>query len=408
MLWFVYRIFTAIAAPFWLAFLSIRQGGRLRERIGLVPRRFDGPVWIQAVSVGEAKLASRLGAILRPRGIPIFLTSTTSTGLGLLEREELGPRAFPADLPFAAAIALGRVKPACIVLVETELWPGFLRQAARRGIPVVIVNARISDRSLKRTLAFKGLFGHGLENVHVAAQSEEQAGRFERLGVSQRQITVAGNMKYDLEPPATFLKQQLALKRLIPEPAGRIWVAGSVREGEERLVAEAHYRLMKEVPSARLIVAPRHLGRAAVAMEEAKRLGLNCVRRTNEPEGAWSVMILDTIGELWAAYSLGEAAFVGGSLVALGGQNPVEPAFLGKPVLFGPSMENFREPAEMLLAVRAALRVEGPEALAFGLKQILLDEGRREEMGRAAASAVASSRGATERTAEAVLARLKR
>ncbi len=407
MLWFVYRLLTALLAPLWLAFLWLRQGGRLRERLGFLRRCSGGPVWIQAVSAGEARLALKLGAMLEKRGSAVFFTATTAAGLELLRKEGRAPCAFPADLPFAARRAFRRVRPCALVLVETELWPGFIREAAMRDVPVVIANARISDRSLQRTLALRGVFGGNLKDVFVAAQSEEQAERFRSLGVSSGRVTVAGNMKYDLEPPAAFLSQVEALKARLGEPGSPLWVAGSVREGEEALVLKAHALLLGDVAGAKLILAPRHLGRVRVSIEEASRLGLRAARRTDKPGSAWDVIVLDTMGELWAAYSLGHVAFAGGSLVPCGGQNPLEPAFLGKPVLFGPSMENFKEPAALLLAAGGASQVDSPEKLAAELSRLLADSKAREAMGLAARGVIAARRGATVETAGLILAAVR-
>ncbi len=402
MLWFVYRFLTVLASPFWLAFLALRQGGRFGDRLGFLSARTDRPVWIQAVSAGEVRLAIKLSALLEKRGLPVVVTATTGAGLALLEKEGRVSRAFPADVPLAPRRAFRRLRPRAFVLVETELWPGFIREAARQGVPAVIANGRISDRSLERTLAFRDLFGSSLPNVRVAAQSEEQAERFKSLGVVQDHVAVTGNMKYDLEPPPRFLEQVQAIRTLLPAAAAPFWVAGSVREGEEAKVLEAHRILRRKMAGARLIFAPRHLGRVQVSIEEADKLSLKAARRTKEPGTRWDVLILDTIGELWAAYSLAQAAFVGGSLVPCGGQNPIEPAFLEKPVLFGPHMENFAEPAALLLASGGAVEVDTTEELASELSRLLADANARGAMGRAARDVVQAHRGATEKTARLI------
>ena len=203
------------------------------------------------------------------------------------------------------------------------------------GIPVFIVNARLSDRALAGRCRFKGLLGKALKDAHVAAQNEEHGARFKLLGAYPGRVRVLGNLKYDLAPPGISKTPARPSRRSCPE--GPLWVAGSVREGEEDLVLAAHCEVRKTLPSARLLLAPRHLNRAALCVDLARTRGLTAARRTQNPGRDWDVLVLDTVGELWSAYDLGRVAFVGGSLVPLGGQNVLEPAFLGKPVLYGPA-----------------------------------------------------------------------
>jgi 3-deoxy-D-manno-octulosonic-acid transferase len=286
--------------------------------------------------------------------------------------------------------------------VETELWPGLLRAAAAEAIPVLVANARLSDRSLARTLRFRGAFGSALTNLSAAAQSEEHGRRFGALGVPPERVRVTGNMKYDLEPPAAFAAQREALEALagLTAGGGPLWTAGSVREGEEAPVLEAHAALRQKVPGLRLLLAPRHLDRAARCVEEARGLGLAVARRSSAgPAEAWDVLVLDTLGELWAAYAVADLAFVGGSLVPAGGQNVLEPAFLGVPALFGPSMENFSEEARRLTLAGAAVQVESSRELVERMEQLMGDPAARAEMGRLAQGVVESYKGAMERTA---------
>lgn len=405
-MWTLYRIAAAILSPFWLLALGLSQGRRFRpaQRLGFLPRQDQNPVWIQAVSLGEARIALRLGAALRSLGLPVFFTATTAAGMGALEGEGGTSCAFPLDLPSAARRALDRLRPRALLLVETELWPVLIREARRRGIPVLVVNGRLSDRALGRCLRFKSLYRRVLEGVFVGAQTEEHAARFRLLGAFPERVTVLGNLKYDLVPPPGFDGAKKALEELAAG-GGALWVAGSVREGEEGAVAEAHASLRASFPGVRLVLAPRHLDRTAVAEEACRRRGLKAVRRTAAAPGeGWDVLLLDTLGELWAAYGLGEAAFVGGSLVALGGQNVLEPAYLGKPVLFGPHTENFREDAERLLAAGGGFRVDSPAALAWRLESLLRDPDLCRAAGRKARAAVEEHRGAVERAARWVAA----
>ncbi len=400
-MWTLYRIAASFLSPFWLLALGLGQRRRFRpaERLGFLPRPSEPPVWVQAVSLGEARIALRLGAVLRSLGFPVFFTSTTAAGLEALEREGAPFSAFPLDLPSAARRALSRVRPRALILVETELWPVLIREAKRKGIPVLVVNGRLSDRALSRCLRFRSLYRRVLDGVFVGAQTEEHAARFRLLGAAPERVTVLGNLKYDLLPPPNFEEAREALARLHPG-GGALWVAGSVREGEEDAVVEAHASLRASLPGARLLLAPRHLERTAAAEEACRRRGLKTVRRTTASPGEdWDVLLLDTFGELWAAYALGEAAFVGGSLVAMGGQNVLEPAYLGKPVLFGPHTENFREDAERLLASGGGFRVDSPKALAWRLESLLRDPDLARAAGLKARAAVESHRGAVERAA---------
>ena len=401
-MWLVYRLLTFLLSPFWLAYLAIRQGGgaRVMERLGFVEPRPDGPVWIQAVSVGEVRIALRLAEALAPLGFPVALTSTTAAG-GALARKEgpssLHPQAFPLDLPSCMKRALRRLKPRAVVLVETELWPALFREARNAGVPAFVVNARLSDRSLKRTLRFRRLFAQALKDSRISAQSEEHAARFQMLGALPDRVVVQGNLKYDLLPPPDFKKVKGELAPFVPE--GPLWVAGSVREGEEELVAKAFVTVRRSLPSARLILAPRHLARVQTCAEAARSSGFRVRRRTDGTGQDWDVLILDTVGELWSAYDLGLTAFVGGSLVPLGGQNVLEPAYLGKPVLFGPSTENFREETERLVAGGGGFRVEDATSLGEAAASLLSDPERARACGAKAREAVLCHSGTVARTA---------
>lgn len=399
--WPLYRLLTVVLSPLWLLVLALRQGGpgRLGERLGFYRPRGDGPVWIQGVSVGEVRIALRLAQALGAHGLPSALTSTTATGLALALREGPGglePQAFVVDLRSCVRRALRRLRPRALVLVETELWPVLFREARAAGIPVFIVNGRISDRALRRTLALRGLYGPATAHVQVAAQSEEHAARFRLLGVFPNRVQVLGNLKYDLEPPAGFEDARRDLATLLPD--AQLWVAGSVREGEEEAVVAAHETVRQTLPSARLILAPRHLDRVEVCLDAAARRGMAACRRSR-PEPRWDVLVLDTMGELWAAYALGRVAFVGGSLVPLGGQNVLEPAYLGKATLFGPHTENFREDAERLVAAGGAHRVESSSELAWRVTTFLTDGELAGAAGERARAAVERHRGAVNRAA---------
>lgn len=401
----LYNLLAWLVSPLALLHLALRQRGALRlsERLGGVHARTERPVWIQAASVGEVRLALRLCHELSRRGVPVLLTSTTATGLALASRESEGRFpvfACPLDCGPTVRRTFTKVRPRALVLVETELWPGLLSRAHRLRVPVAVVNARLSDRSLNHFHLLKTLLGPLLQDVTVAAQDEENARRFTALGSQPHRTHITGNMKYDIIIPCNYDTIQSHLAPFFPSPKPPLWVAGSVREGEEALVLRAHRQLLDAVPGARLLFAPRHLNRLATALEEARKLGLTCALRSQPPVQEWDVLFLDSIGELIPAYGLGDVAFAGGSLVALGGQNPLEPALVSKPVLFGPSMENFRLEAERLEADGGGFRVDSAESLTRRLALLLADGRLRDETGRRARDLLAAHAGATSRTAD--------
>lgn len=401
-MWLAYRLAAALLSPLWLLYLVLRQGGpgRVRERLGSHTARRDGPVWIQAVSVGEVRIALRLARALGRLGLPVALTSTTAAGLEVAAREgapQIAPGAFPLDLPSCARRALRSLQPRALVLVETELWPSLFRSALESGVPVFIVNGRLSDRALRRTLRFRRLYARALESVWVGAQSEEHAARYLALGAIPNRVLVQGNLKYDLAPPQRFAEIRRELEGILP--GGPLWVAGSVREGEEEAVAEAAEGVRSRVPDARLVLAPRHLKRAQAFAGAAKRRGLTVRFRSEAPGRDWDVLLMDTVGELWSAYDLASAAFVGGSLAPLGGQNVLEPAFLGKPVVFGDSTENFREEAERLVASGGGFRVHSGRALSEQISALLEDPDAARAAGLKAREVVLRHSGSVERTA---------
>jgi len=425
-----------LLTPYWLV-QGLRHGkyfSNLGERLGFsfptlskLPENRAGAIWIHAVSVGEAMsgvtLARRLKQAYPDR--PLVISTTTLTGQALA-RERM-PFAdaifyFPFDWAFCVRRALRAVRPSIVIILETEIWPNFLREAHHSNIPVVFVSGRISDRSFARYQRFFGVFGFFLRPFLRQAlssataflmQSEKDAERIRALGAPADSVRVSGNLKYDLELPApTPISQWLATEA---KRAGRspIIVAGSVVATEEPLALIAFGTLQGEHRKALLVLAPRKpecFDSAAQFIDDSHR---KFIRRSQLPvsgpsqngasTGEFSipddvtVILLDSIGELASLYRVADGAFVGGSLVPSGGHNILEPAAFGKIPVFGPSMENFAEIAQRFTAAGAAVQVESPEDAGVAWIEFLRHPERAAQMGETARNLVESSRGATER-----------
>ena len=374
--------------------------GRLGPGLPPEPR-----CWIHAVSVGEATAAVPLVEAIGRRWpeLSIVMTTVTPTGARIV-KERVGTlathRYFPLDLPGPVRRALDAVRPRFFIGLETELWPNFLRALGARGIPCMVANGRISDRSFRRYQLVRGLVSRMLGRVTVfAMQSEEDARRIVALGAPAERVVVTGNLKADLpvRPPA-----HVALwRRQLGDDEGRLLlIAGSTHHGEEAALLDAYQRLRPRFPTLRLLLAPRHPPRADEVERLVRERGLRALRRSSglERPDEEAVLMLDTVGELADLYALADVVFVGGSLVPVGGHNMLEPAQRKRAVLFGPHTGNFRESAELLCSKGAAVVVEDAEALAREAGRLLGDAALRRTMGEAAFAAVASRQGALAET----------
>ena len=388
----------------------------LRERLGHGrPRSGPQPVWIHAVSVGEVQASAGLLRLLRERDPtrPVLLTMATATGrqraATLFTQPGIELRYAPFDLPGAAERFLRRERPCAAVFLETELWPNLLAACERRNVPVSLVSARLSERSLRRYRSFAPrLMRKTLSRLAlVAAQSQTDAERFIQLGADPRQVHVTGNVKVDFELPADLDERAAALRsRLLG--SRRAWVAGSTHAGEEQQLLEAHRRLLAVWQGAGghgnaplLVLVPRHPDRFPAVAQWLAREGLCFVRRADAqaPVGEdTQVLLVDTLGELLAFYACGEIAFVGGSLVPIGGHNLLEPAVLGRPVLSGPHTLASPEIARMLAACGALETVRDAQELAAALLRLFIDEAEATRRGEAGRAQVASNRGAVRRS----------
>lgn len=393
----------------------------LRQRLGRIPahvrqhrRRRDrsaSVVWVHAVSVGEVLAVEPLVAELRRRfpGRKVLVSTTTRTGQELARRRFGRDTVFyfPLDFAFACRRLLRAVQPALVVIAETEIWPRFLYEAHRAGARVVFVNGRLSDQSFSGYRRWRFLVRRALAPVDLfLMQSEEDARRLRALGVPADRVQVGGNLKFDLPAPARpdFLA---ALEQLAD---GRsVVVAGSTaRDEEEKVLAAMETCCQAGGRRPLLVLAPRHPER----FEEVARLlterRVDFVRRSelSAANGPVQAVLLDSLGELAGAYAAATVAFVGGSLVPGGGQNPIEPAIWGKPVVFGPSMENFRDAARWLVDAGAAFQVQSSQGLGLLLATLLDDAEARQRAGSAARAVVERERGAVTRCAERIVALL--
>lgn len=417
----------AAGAPWWLWRMATTQKYRvgLAERLGFVPPRLgkvppghgglggERPlIWLHAVSVGEVLAVSRLvGELDRTfPGYQLVISTTTRTGQQLA-RERFGAnRVFycPLDLPWAVRAYFNALKPRLLILTETEFWPNLLSGCFRRGIPVAVVNARISDRSWPRYRRLRWLWRPFLERLsRVLAQSETDAVRLKAIGCMPGQVSVAGNLKFDVRAPGEA-DATLQLKILAPDL--RLVVAGSTLEGEEAALLEAWPQLLDDDPQLAMVLAPRHPERFGAVAALLDQSGFPWVKRSDwrsQPAGTLKrlnpdeIILLDTIGELASVYSLAAVAFVGGSLIPSGGHNPLEPAQFGVPIVMGPHYANFRAIAEDLLA-HDAVRITAKENLAETAIELLRDSAAATAMGDRARQVFDQQAGATARCVEAL------
>ena len=381
-----------------------------RERLAPRPPALPpGGAWIQAVSVGEVEVARRLAAELELRApeLPILLTATTATGLALADgtigrRHPVLP--CPLDLPRSVRRVLDAARPRLLVLVETELWPEMMYQARRSGMPVAVVNGRLSEGSMTRYRRFGSLLRALVAPLSlVLVRDELDAARFASLGVDEERIRVAGNIKYDLKPDPVPLDWSDAALSLAGDRS--IVVAGSTMDGEEAQVLDAVARLNAEEPRVFTILAPRHPERFDDVADLLKRRNAEFVRRSSltGKEATADTLLLDTLGELARAYRFATVAFIGGSLVPTGGHNPLEPAVWGTPVLSGRHVYNFQEVYAELVGARGARLVADQHELVEALSRWLDDRDAARAAGEAAREVVERNRGATARTVEALL-----
>jgi 3-deoxy-D-manno-octulosonic-acid transferase len=404
-----YSLLLAVLWPLiFLAFVwrfGLRRTFRgLGERLGGGPESPGDTLWVHAASVGEVKAVEPLLRRLPERfpGMRRLLTTTTVPGQELARKLNLAEevRLAPLDLGFCAGRFLQRRRVKALALVETELWPNWLRTARARGVPVAVLNGRISDRSIASYLRLKFLWAPLLQGLRrVGAQSPEHARRWTLAGADPARVSVNGNLKYDAALPDRGGRLEL-FKKYRFRRSDHIWVCGSTHAGEEEVLAGVLAALLKRGDSLKMVLAPRHVERAGDVGRLLAARGLSFRLRTaaGADFAPADVLILDTVGELAEAYGLASAVFLGGSLAPRGGQNPLEPARWGAPLLFGPHMENFQDIADLLLAGGGAARVADGPALEKKLSAWKADPGAAAACGEAALRAARSQQGAVEKS----------
>ena len=401
--------------PYWL--LQMLRHGKyregLRQRFGNVPPRLrelrdQRKIWVHAVSVGEVVAASGVIDALR-REFPthrVLISTTTNTGQTLAAKKFGQENTFYFPLDFASAVRpyLEALRPELCVIAETEFWPNFLRLAKSGGARIAVINCRISDRSLPGYKRLHFWLPKVLENVDLfLAQTEEDRRRLVEIGAAAAKTSVSGNLKFDVTPPAEpsiVASLRAAFDRT---GTGPVLICGSTLDEEEGLLLSAFRNILATHPKAVMILAPRHPERFAEVAALVDQLGFRAVRRSlwsGEPL-AGGVLVLDSIGELGALYSLATVAFVGGSLVPRGGHNILEPAVYGVPIVTGNHYENFRDIVNFFLS-RNAVRVVGMAELALVFMELVENTEDRLNLGRNALAALESQRGATYRTISAL------
>ena len=402
----------AIAPLFWLsqALKGVRDPAyreRLGERFGWTRLRLRESIWVHAVSVGEVQAAIPVVRALQTRfpDYPIVLTTATPTGAQRV-RAVFGDRVhhcyLPYDLPTATRRFISRVAPRFGLVMETEIWPNLYSLCRARQIPLLIASARLSEKSVRRYRPF-AFFGRALNDVKIAAQADRDAQRFRAIGVSAAQIHVTGNVKFDLQIAADLVPKARTLR---DQQLGNraIWVAASTHAGEDGAVLDAHTAVLEQNPTALLILVPRHPQRfdEVRSLLTARSFRFASRSRGESVNAETQVLLADTLGELMLFYAVSDLAFVGGSLVPIGGHNLLEPAALGRAIVIGPHNFNAPEIAEALLAARAAVVVCNAAELGSQVTRLLTRPQEREEIGKSGRQVVESNRGSVARVIELV------
>lgn len=421
MIYLLYDLILLLSAlvlvPYYLL-RGVRYGKTrrgIRERLGSYRKGFCHElhgrqvIWVHAVSVGETRAVAPLLKALRQRypDAVLLLSHVTETGreVALQVAEVDHCIFFPFDLSWIVRRVLRRIRPAVVILMETEIWPNFVRAAQLQGIPVILVNGRISDRSLPRYHMVRRIFKPVFAGVtSFCMQTAQDARRIRLLGAAPEQIMVSGNLKFDMPEPqlAKTSREELLQRFRLPQDC-LVWVAGSTHPGEEREVAAVYRRLLEIHPQLILVLVPRRPERTRQVGEELARLELRYRLRTSIDENtetlrAGDVLLVDTVGEMLTFYAMADIVFVGGSLVPVGGHNILEASLLNKPVIYGPHMHNFKEIAGLIRKAQGGLTVADRDDLYHQLRLLIENPAERHRLGENGYNLLLQNRGATERT----------
>lgn len=431
MIYLLYDLILCLSALFLVPYYllrGIRYGKTrrgIRERLGSYRKGFCHElhgrlvIWVHAVSVGETRAVAPLIKALRQRypDAVLLLSHVTETGreVALTVPEADHCIFFPFDLSWVVRRVLRRINPSVVILMETEIWPNFVRAAHQQGVPVILVNGRISDRSLPRYHMARRLLKPVLAQVTTfCMQTAQDARRIRLLGAIPEQIMVSGNLKFDMPEPKVAATSRAQLLHDFQLPEGcLVWVAGSTHPGEERLVAEVYQQLRSIHPQLFLVLVPRRPERARQVGEELAKLNLRHVLRTalegnSQPLQAGEVLLVDTVGEMLTFYAMADIVFVGGSLVPVGGHNILEASLLNKPVVYGPCMQNFKEIAGLIRKAQGGLGVADRDDLYHQVRLLIENPAERHRLGENGYNLLLQNRGATERTMAVIDRHLKR
>jgi 3-deoxy-D-manno-octulosonic-acid transferase len=425
----LFTIFFVLSSPYY--FRRMRRRGNWRPGFRERFARYDANLkqaltnrqvlWLHAVSVGEVNLCTQLIRALELRlpNVKLVVSTTTTTGMAELRRRlptHISKIYYPIDRRKYIGRALAVINPEAIVLVEAEIWPNFLWRARDLHVPVFLANARLSDRSLRGYRRFGFLFRPIFASfAGVGCQNEEDAVRLRAVGCRPEAVRIVGNLKFDaarldehrvLDVPALF-------RQIGVPPDAAILVGGSTHDGEEVILAEIARRLRTRFPNLFLVLVPRHFERGNDVGRQLRERGVKFVYRnviganTQLADGEAECLLVNTTGELRLFYEHATVVFVGKSLTAVGGQNPIEPAALGKAMVFGPNMDNFADITRNFIAQNGAVQARDPAALEEAIAGLLADENRRAELGRNAQRVVHENLGAIDRTVEMILEKLE-
>jgi 3-deoxy-D-manno-octulosonic-acid transferase len=420
MMYFLYTLLITLSIPLALGRLYVLgkknplYRKRWKERLGFIPFQLDHCIWFHCVSLGETIAATPLIKKLIETYGPgkILITNTTPTGSEYVLKTfktDIYHCYFPYDHPLVIRLFIRKLNPSILILMETELWPCLTHALFQRNIPMVLTNARLSEKSQKKYAMFSQGTKSMLNQLSIiAAQTEADAKRFCELGVDPQKVKVTGNLKYDAKiHPETLQKAETLRKNSWPERP--VWIAGSTHEGEEEIIIAAHKKVLEAHPDALLILVPRHVDRCASVAQLIQNNGLTVEQRSKETtiHSGVQVYLGDTFGEMMLLYAASDIAFVGGSLIERGGHNLLEPAALKKPCLSGPHTFNFVQVTELLAHAGALLLVHQKEDLAQTVLTLMNDPAKRERMGARGLQVVEANRGALNKQFELIQENIK-